>query len=56
MVGLNEDNGLLWLWGGTAGTGGLPRGRIVEMYGPESSGKTTVALHAVAETQKLGGR
>ena len=37
------------------GVGGLPRGRIVEMYGPESSGKTTVALHVIAEAQKLGG-
>lgn len=37
------------------GIGGLPRGRIVEVYGPEASGKTTLALHAVAETQKLGG-
>ena len=37
------------------GTGGLPRGRVVEIYGPESSGKTTVALHAVANAQRLGG-
>ena len=37
------------------GIGGLPRGRIVEVYGPESSGKTTVALHAVANAQRAGG-
>ena len=37
------------------GVGGVPKGRIVEIYGPESSGKTTVALHIVAESQKLGG-
>ncbi len=38
------------------GVGGLPRGRIVEVYGPESSGKTTLAYHAIAEAQRLGGR
>ena len=37
------------------GVGGIPKGRIIEIYGPESSGKTTVALHIVAQTQKLGG-
>lgn len=37
------------------GVGGIPRGRVVEVYGPESSGKTTVALHILAEAQKLGG-
>ena len=37
------------------GIGGLPRGRIVEIYGPESSGKTTLALHAIAEAQRIGG-
>lgn len=38
------------------GIGGLPKGRIIEVYGPESSGKTTVALHAIAEVQKQGGQ
>ena len=37
------------------GIGGFPRGRVIEVYGPESSGKTTVALHAIAEAQKVGG-
>ena len=37
------------------GVGGIPRGRIVEIYGPESSGKTTVALHVIAQAQKAGG-
>ena len=38
------------------GVGGYPRGRVIEIYGPESSGKTTVALHAIAEVQKQGGQ
>ena len=37
------------------GLGGVPKGRIIEVYGPESSGKTTVALHMIAEVQKRGG-
>ena len=38
------------------GVGGYPKGRIIEIYGPESSGKTTFALHAIAQVQKRGGR
>ena len=37
------------------GVGGIPRGRIIEVYGPESSGKTTLAMHCIAEAQKQGG-
>ncbi len=37
------------------GAGGMPRGRVIEIYGPESSGKTTVALHIIAEAQRIGG-
>ncbi len=37
------------------GIGGVPRGRIIEIYGPESSGKTTLALHIIAEAQKMNG-
>ena len=37
------------------GVGGVPKGRVIEIYGPEASGKTTVALHIVAEAQKRGG-
>src|SRR5207245_10400510 len=37
------------------GIGGLPRGRVIEIYGPESSGKTTLALHVIAEAQRAGG-
>ena len=37
------------------GVGGIPRGRVIEIYGPESSGKTTLAMHCIAQAQKLGG-
>lgn len=56
-VGMNVDcipTGSMTL-DAALGIGGLPRGRIVEIYGPEASGKTTLALHAVAEAQKMGG-
>ncbi|MDD2363005.1 MAG: recombinase RecA, partial [Oscillospiraceae bacterium] len=56
-VGMNVDSiptGSLML-DAALGIGGLPRGRIVEIYGPEASGKTTLALHVVAEAQKMGG-
>src|SRR3974377_804672 len=38
------------------GVGGFPRGRVIEIYGPESGGKTTLTLHVIAEAQKLGGQ
>ena len=38
------------------GVGGFPRGRVIEIFGPESGGKTTLALHAIAEAQKMGGK
>src|SRR5689334_16999247 len=40
---------------GALGVGGFPRGRVIEIFGPESSGKTTLALHVISEAQKLGG-
>src|ERR1700689_146457 len=38
------------------GVGGFPRGRVIEVYGPESGGKTTLAMHVIAETQRMGGQ
>ncbi|MGC9327133.1 MAG: recombinase RecA, partial [Candidatus Hinthialibacter sp.] len=52
-VGVIPTGSLALDW--SLGVGGVPRGRIVEIYGPESSGKTTLAQHIVAEAQKLGG-
>ena len=46
---------VLWGWTSPLGIGGLPRGRVVEIYGPESSGKTTIALQVIAAAQKQGG-
>jgi recombination protein RecA len=60
-LGQRENSGISAISSGSIGVdaalgvGGLPRGRIVEIYGPESSGKTTLSLHVIAEAQKLGG-
>ena len=55
VAGGDGSDRFLKPWTLALGMGGVPKGRIVEIYGPESSGKTTVALHMISEVQKRGG-